>query len=75
MPRWPKEVADAVFFDIRFGLKFKVDARSRPATDQEIELVARTIVERLQQANWIIRRGPSTPLGSTPCAYGPRKDG
>jgi hypothetical protein len=36
----------------RFGLQFKVGARSRPATEQEIELVARTIVERLQQANW-----------------------
>jgi hypothetical protein len=41
MSRWPKEIADAVFFDIRFGLKFKVDSRSRPATDQEIDLVAR----------------------------------
>jgi hypothetical protein len=30
MPRWPKEIADAVFFDIRFGLKFKVGARSQP---------------------------------------------
>jgi hypothetical protein len=29
-----------VFFDIRYGLKFKVGARSRPATVQEIELVA-----------------------------------
>jgi hypothetical protein len=70
MPRWPKEIADAVFFDIRFGLKFKISARSRPATDQEIELVARTIVERLQQANWVIDRGPSAPLGATPASYG-----
>jgi hypothetical protein len=70
MPHWPQEIADAVFFDIRYGLKFKVGARSRPATDQEIELVARTIVEHLQQANWVIRRGPPAPLGGTPKAYG-----
>ena len=70
MPRWPKEIADAVMFDIRFGLQFKLVARSRPATDQEIELVARTIVERLQQANWIIERGPAAPLAGTPNAYG-----
>ncbi len=42
MPRWPQEIAEAVLFDIRFGLKFRVGARSRPATDQEIDLVART---------------------------------
>jgi hypothetical protein len=70
MPRWPKEIADAVMFDIRFGLQFKLGARSRPATDQEIDLVARTIVERLQQANWIIERGPPAPLAGTPNAYG-----
>jgi hypothetical protein len=69
MPRWPKEIADAVFFDLRFGLKFKVGTRSRPATEQEIELVARTIVERLQQANWVINRGPPAPLGGTPSSY------
>jgi hypothetical protein len=39
MPRWPQEIADAVLFDIRYGLNFRVGARSRPATDQEIELV------------------------------------
>jgi hypothetical protein len=61
-----------VFFDIRCGLTFKVGARSRRATDQEIRRVARAIVERLQQANWLIERGPPTPLGSTPNAYGPR---
>jgi len=70
MSRWPKEIADAVFFDIRYGLRFKVGSRSRPATDQEIDLVARAIVERLQQANWLIQRGPSAPLGSTPTSYG-----
>ena len=70
MPRWPQEIADAVFFDIRYGLKFKVGARSRPATNQEIEVVARTIVERLQQANWVIERGPAAPLGATPNSYG-----
>jgi hypothetical protein len=59
-----------VFFDIRYGLKFKVGAHSRPATDQEIELVAHTIVPRLQQANWIIRRGTPAPLGSMPNVYG-----
>jgi hypothetical protein len=74
MPRWPREIADAVFFDVRFGLKFKVGARSRPATDQEIVLVALMIVERLQQANWVIERGPPAPLGGTPNAYGPKKD-
>ena len=74
MPRWPKETADAVLFDIRFGLTFKVGTRSRPATDQEIELVARTIVERLQQANWVIERGPPSPLGGTPSRYGPKID-
>jgi hypothetical protein len=73
MPRWPQEIADAVFFDIRFGLQFKVGARSRPATDQEIELVARAIVERLQQANWVIRRGPPAPLSASPRSYGPKK--
>ena len=71
MPRWPKEIADAVVFDIRFGLQFKVGARLRPATEQEVELVARAIVERLQQANWIIERGPPAPLNGTPMAYGP----
>ena len=45
------EIADAGFFDIRFGLTFRIGPRSRPATDQEIDLVARTIVERLQQSN------------------------
>jgi hypothetical protein len=69
MPRWPKEIADAVFFDVRYGLRFKVGARSRPATDQEIELVARTIVERLLQANWMIARGPPAPLAATPSRY------
>jgi hypothetical protein len=72
MPRWPQEIADAVSFDIRYGLQFKVGSRSRPATDQEIELVARTIVERLQQANWVIERGPPAPLGNTPKAYRPK---
>ena len=37
MPRWPQEIAEAVLFDIRFGLKFRVGARSRPATDQKID--------------------------------------
>jgi len=69
MPRWPQEIADAVFFDIRFGLAFRVGPRSRPATDQEIDLVVRAIVERLQQANWLIQRGPSAPLGATPSSY------
>jgi hypothetical protein len=73
MPRWPQEIADAVLFDIRYGLNFKVGARSRPATDQEIELVARTIVERLQQANWVIKRAPPAPLGDTPNAYGTKE--
>ena len=73
MPRWPQEIADAVLFDIRYGLNFKVGARSRPATDQEIELVARTIVERLQQANWVIKRGPPAPWGDTPNAYGTKE--
>jgi hypothetical protein len=63
-----------VYFDIRFGLKFKVGARSRPATNQEIELVARMIVERLQQANWMIERGSPAETAGTPSAYGPRKD-
>jgi hypothetical protein len=62
-----------VFSDICFGLKFKVGPRSRPATDQEIEVLARTSVERLQQANWVIERGPTAPLGGTPNAYGTNK--
>jgi hypothetical protein len=70
MSRWPQEIADAVFFDIPYGLRFKVGTRSRPATDQEIDLVARSIVERLQQSNWLIKRGPSAPLGATPSSYG-----
>ena len=74
MPRWPQDIADAVFFDIRFGLRFKVGSRSRPATDQEIDLVTRAIVERLQQANWIIKRGPPAPLGATPVSYGRKTD-
>jgi hypothetical protein len=69
-PRWLKEIADAVLSDVRFGLQFKFGARSRPATDQEVELVAHMIVGRLQQANWITRRGTPTPLGSAPNAYG-----
>jgi hypothetical protein len=36
--------------------------------------VALMIVERLQQANWVIERGPPAPLGGTPNAYGPKKD-
>ena len=75
MSRWPKEIADAVFFDIRYGLRFKVGSRSRPATDQEIDLVARAIVERLQQSNWIIERGPPAPLGATPTSYGEKTGG
>jgi len=63
MPCWPKEIADAVLFDIRFGLKFRAGARSRPATDQGIELMARTIIERVPRANWVIKRGSPTPLG------------
>jgi hypothetical protein len=70
MPRWPQDIADAVFFDIRFGLQFKVGSRSRPATDQEIDIVARAIVERLQQSNWVIKRGPPAPLSATPSSYG-----
>jgi hypothetical protein len=70
MTRWPQDIADAVFFDIRYGLRFKVGSRSRPATDQEIDVVARTIVERLQQANWVIERGPTAPLAATPGSYG-----
>ena len=34
----------------------RVVARLRPATDQEIDVVARTVVKRLQQANWCIHR-------------------
>jgi hypothetical protein len=64
-----------VFFDIRFGLQFKVGSRLRPATDQEIDLVARAIVERLQQSNWIIERGPPAPLGATPRSYGENTGG
>jgi hypothetical protein len=71
--RPPQDIADAVFFDIRYGLRFKVGARSRPATDQEIDLVARTIVERLQQANWVIERGSPAPLGATPSSHGPKR--
>jgi hypothetical protein len=74
MPRWPQEIADSVLFDIRYGLKFKVGARSRPATDQEIDAVARTIVERLQTANWVIERGSPAQLGATPSGYGPKKE-
>jgi hypothetical protein len=74
MSRWPKAIAEAVFFDIRLGLTFRVGSRSRPATDREIDLVARAIVERLQQSNWLIQRGPFAPLGTTPGSYG-RKEG
>jgi len=63
MPRWPHEIAEAVFFDIRYGLKFKVGAPSRPATDQEIEVVARTIVERLQHANWVVECWTNCSIG------------
>jgi hypothetical protein len=66
MPLWPQDIADAVFFDIRYGLRFKVGSRSRPATDQEIDVAARTIVDHLQQANWVIERGPEAPLSTTP---------
>jgi hypothetical protein len=52
------------FIDVRY------EPRSRPATDAEIDLVARAIVERQQQANWLVQRGPSAPLGSTPSSYG-----
>ena len=73
MPRWPQDIADAVFFDIRYGLRFKVGSGSRPATDQEIDVVARTIVDHLQQANWVIERGPTAPLAATPSSYGQKK--
>jgi hypothetical protein len=59
MSRWPKAIAEAVFFDIRLGLTFRVGSRSRPATDQEIDLVARAIVERLQR-NRILRLTSAT---------------
>jgi hypothetical protein len=58
----------------KHSLRFKIGPRSRPATDQEIDLVARTIVERLQQGNWLIQRGPTAPLGSTPGSYGRKED-
>jgi len=61
MHLWSREIADAVFFDIRFGLRFKVGSRLRPATDAEIDVVARAIVERLQQSNWLIQRGLVSP--------------
>ena len=74
MPRWPRDIADAVSFDIRYGLRFKVGVRSRPATDQEIDLVAQTIVEHLQQANWVIERGPPASLGMTLGSNGRKTD-
>jgi hypothetical protein len=33
----------------------------------------RTIVEHLQQANWVIERGPVAPLAATPSSYGVKK--
>jgi hypothetical protein len=41
------------------GLRLKIGPRSWPATDQEIDVVARTIVDLLQQSNWVIERGPT----------------
>jgi len=31
----------------------RVGSRSRPASDQDIDLIARAIVESLQQSNWV----------------------
>jgi len=73
-PDGPKDIADAVFFDIRYGSRFKVGARSRPATDQELDLVARAIVEHLQQGNWVIERGLPAPLGAILNNYGRKAD-
>jgi len=62
MPRWPQEIAEAVYSTSDTASKFKVGARSRPVTDQEI-VVARTIVERLQEANWVDRAWANCSTG------------
>ena len=57
MPRWPVEIARQVAADVRFALTFKVGRSRRPLTDAERDIVAATVVEHLQLANWIIQRG------------------
>jgi hypothetical protein len=32
------------------------------------------IVERLQQSNWVIQRGPTAPLAATPTSYSQKAD-
>jgi len=45
------------------------------AADLEIEVAARVMVERLQQVNRLIARGPPAPMGGMPSsAHGPLKN-
>jgi hypothetical protein len=39
----------------------------------DLDVLARAIVERLQQANWLIQRGPPASLGATPASYGEKR--
>jgi hypothetical protein len=73
MPKWSKDVIDALVSDLCFGLRRKGGPLLRRASDLEIEVLARAIAERLQLANWEVRRGPPAPHASTPPAYGPIK--
>ena len=73
MPRWSQDIVEQVVWDLSFSLRRKRGRLLRDATDLEIEVLARTIVERLQQANWLIERGPPAPMGGMPSAHGPTK--
>jgi hypothetical protein len=64
MPKWSPQIADAVRADVRFALTFKVGRSRRPLTDAERDLVASSVVEHLQLANWKIERGPPAVGGS-----------
>jgi ATP dependent DNA ligase domain len=47
---------------IRFRPQIQGRPRSQPATDQDIDYVARTIVEQLQRLNWLIQGIPDFKL-------------
>jgi len=58
-----------------FSLRRKRGRLLQRATDLEIEVLARTIVEQLQVANWLIERGPPAQMvGTRPHIHGPREE-
>jgi hypothetical protein len=63
MPRWPQEIADAVFFDICFGLKFRVGVRSRLLAIRPMSLSFALDIWRIEVV--LTRRRPRTTMGAS----------